>query len=158
MGHQGADLDVECGSEVLLGAGDTMLTLLGGLGLLDAFHALFDQGADVVGLGGDEGGQGVGEHGDGGEHHGGEPVGDWGLRVAEAKNDRQLGGDDEGVADGVVSEDGFEHLGASSEEDGHEEDGVDSDEHKHLGAPHGGCRRVRVFRWLVQLELRRMRC
>jgi len=138
-------VDLEFGAEVFLGAGDALLAFGGGLGLFHAFHALLDQRAEVLGLGGDKGGETVGEDGCEGEHEGGEPVGDRGVGVAEAEDDGELGADDKGVADGVGLDDGFEHTGADREDDGNKEEGEGGEEHKELGTPHGGCSRVRVF-------------
>ena len=41
---------------MFLGAGDTLLTLFGGLGFFNALHTFLDKGTDVLSLGGDKGG------------------------------------------------------------------------------------------------------
>ena len=130
---------------MFLSAGNTLLTLFGGLCLLDALHAILDQRTDVFGLGGDKGGQSVGQDGGGGKHDSGEPVGDRGIGVAETEDDGELGAYDEGVTDGVSPEDGFEHFRSGGEDDGDKEDGEDGGEHKDLRTPHGGCVRMRFF-------------
>lgn len=118
---KGLVVDLECGAEVFLGAGHTLLAFGGGLSFFNAFHALLDQRAKVLGLGGDKGGEAVDEDGYEGEHEGGEPVGDRGVGMAEAEDDGELGADDKGVADGVGPDDGFENSGADREDDGYKE-------------------------------------
>lgn len=140
-GGRGLVVDLECGAEVFLGAGNALLAFGGGFGLFNAFHALLDQRAEVLGLGGDKGGEAIGEDGGEGEHEGSEPVGDRGVGMAEAEDDGELGADNKGVTDGVGPDDGFDHTGADREDDGHKEEGEGGEEHKELGTLHGGCSR-----------------